>query len=1000
MLALVLGLTLDKWEIKGLPSGSGLRLSGSVLSGKPSKADFKQKSIDLTLTITDSEGLKLEELFTMEIRGKKPEYLEIPVEKLVAQQGVRFNLPIGSYFKSPHNDPLTFEVAGLPEESGLTWQASAKTISGTPTQAARDQSPLPITVYVYDPDNQQDLFLNQDIFLEIEEDPDPAPQIIEEIAYISMQQNKEFEGFELKEMFLPHPDGRQYTFKVKSGLPAGSGIKVGSDGKVTGRPNQNDFDSQPFEVLFTASGNRNKDTDARFLVNIDPPQLPEFLGPINVQQARQGDDFNFAVKEFFVHPSGEELTFSWIEAPPSGTGLKLNTKTGEITGRPSDKDRAVQPLSLRVRAEDKYKSGVEGVLQIEVQEPWSAPVASAISDTSAQFGQAFEMKLAEFFEHPNGLQITYTLSGLPGGSGLQFDANSGVLSGKLGDADKGASPMTLKVTATDERGQKTDASFKLEVSERPGPQTIGILDPLVGQVNVLLVPVDVSASFSHPANLPLKFSLQGAPTDTGIMISPSGVISGTPSEGDLKKTSITVVAKDEFNSKAEAPLTLSIQGELNTPPRAVDALEGAATAGDSVKIDLSALFRDDEGQSLTITADRSRPMPAIGLVVQGNFLEGVLKKEASGRVSIPLLVKDSKDLSITPEFFLNVAPLGAPPTIQPPTMPPTVPPTQAVVVPDVPEPTRPPFIPPTMSPLPGAPPTPLPTNQPTPQPTTPQPTAKPTNMPTSQPTRLPTSSPTAPTTPNPTAAPTTPFPTAAPTTPFPTTSPTTASPTPQPTHPLEHNHYANCIYQCVVWRTEATEGCNFGDFGLPPHWPKVCDLLSVGPCRTDCGGSSMLPLSVYDELNLKYPAITNSAYVDRKFSDFDTEESDDGLAVVNVLANSPLTSEDWDMEQEPEATHTGKKKRRRKKKRSAPSTSMATIAPPPTPMPTMSSPLIENVMEPDGPETSKKRKRRKRKRQSVSDISGDDIDGGGYDVQAEFASARRSRREGGYSMSG
>lgn len=66
-------------------------------------------------------------------------------------EGTAFGpLDVLGNFSDPDNDPLTFSISGLPVGTGLSIKATTGIISGTPTQADADASPMNVTVIASD----------------------------------------------------------------------------------------------------------------------------------------------------------------------------------------------------------------------------------------------------------------------------------------------------------------------------------------------------------------------------------------------------------------------------------------------------------------------------------------------------------------------------------------------------------------------------------------------------------------------------------------------------------------------------------------------------------------------------------------------------------------------------------------------------------------------------------------------------------------------------------
>lgn len=81
----------------------------------------------------------------------KPPSLDAPIEPQSATQGAQFGpLDLSGHFSDQDGDELTFSISGLPTGSGLSISTTG-IISGTPTQADSEASPISVTVTAEDP---------------------------------------------------------------------------------------------------------------------------------------------------------------------------------------------------------------------------------------------------------------------------------------------------------------------------------------------------------------------------------------------------------------------------------------------------------------------------------------------------------------------------------------------------------------------------------------------------------------------------------------------------------------------------------------------------------------------------------------------------------------------------------------------------------------------------------------------------------------------------------
>ncbi len=126
--------------------------------------------------------------------------------------------------------------------------------------------------------------------------------------------------------------------------------------------------------------------------------------------------------------------------------------------------------SVTVTVTDSGNLSADVTINVTVNAVNDPPVAvGSIPDQSATEGIAFgPLDVTANFNDPDST-LTYSLSGLPAGTGLAIDSNTGVISGTPTAADANASqPITVTVKATDGSNTPASQQFALTVSTSNG----------------------------------------------------------------------------------------------------------------------------------------------------------------------------------------------------------------------------------------------------------------------------------------------------------------------------------------------------------------------------------------------------------------------------------------------------------------------------------------------------------------------------------------------------
>jgi serine protease len=164
---------------------------------------------------------------------------------------------------------------------------------------------------------------------------------------------------------------------------------------------------------------------------------------------------------------------------------------------------------------------------------------------SGTVGTAVSLQISAS-DSASGQTLTFTATGLPAGLSI---SSSGLISG----TPTTAGSSTATVTATDTTGAHGSASFTWTISN-PNGNTVTVTNPgnKTGTVGTA-VSLQISASDSASGQT-LTFTAAGLPT--GLSISSSGLISGTPSAAGT--FTVTVTATDTTGAHGSATFTWTI----------------------------------------------------------------------------------------------------------------------------------------------------------------------------------------------------------------------------------------------------------------------------------------------------------------------------------------------------------------------------------------------------------------------------------------------------------
>ena len=197
-------------------------------------------------------------------------------------------------------------------------------------------------------------------------------------------------------------------------------------------------------------------------------------------------------------------------------------------------------------------TGVENVIETTFDNDYNGTNANTVSVTSpgnqtGTTGTAASLQVSGS-DSASGQTLTYSANGLP--TGLSINSSTGLISGTPTTA--GSSSVT--VTAKDGTGATGSTSFTWTVNAASSGNTVTVTNPgnQTGTVGTA-ASLQISASDSASGQT-LGYTASGLPT--GLSISSSGLISGTPSTAGTYST--TVTATDGTGAGGSASFTWTV----------------------------------------------------------------------------------------------------------------------------------------------------------------------------------------------------------------------------------------------------------------------------------------------------------------------------------------------------------------------------------------------------------------------------------------------------------
>ena len=405
---------------------------------------------------------------------------------------------------------------------------------------------------------------------------------------------------------------------------------------------------------------------------------PSVVAPLSNQATAEDGGFLLDTSSAFADP-GDTLTFSakLVGGAPLPAWLSINPTTGILSGTPANGD--VGLIDVEVTATDSAAQSVVDTFQLTVTNTNDAPTAAVIANTPATEDAAFAYDVSGSFtdvDVPYGDTLTFSaklLGGAPLPGWLSIDASTGILSGTPGNGDVGA--INVEVTATDGSGASASSSFQLSVANTNDAPTVAVIGNALA-IEDMAFAHDVSTAFTDvdvPHGDTLTFSAKlvgGAPLPGWLSIDAStGILSGTPGNGDVGFTDVEVTATDGAGASVSSSFTLSVANTNDAPTVVSIIADIQPTQGVALNHDISGHFADLDtihGDSLSFSAKLVGGAPLPGWL-SIDSVTGVLSgtpgvPDIGSSVDVEVTATDLSSASVSTSFNVavdatNVAPV-------------------------------------------------------------------------------------------------------------------------------------------------------------------------------------------------------------------------------------------------------------------------------------------------------------------------------------------------------
>jgi hypothetical protein len=342
-----------------------------------------------------------------------------------------------------------------------------------------------------------------------------------------------------------------WSFNTNTGI----WLTLDSNGKLSGTPSNYDVGTPWIEVTITDLIGESDTYNYTFTIfNVNDPPMIETA---NIENATEDVLYSIDYNATDIDLTSDVLTWN---ISTTADWLAFNSTTGNLTGTPENED--VGCYWVKIDIDDGVGGSNSTEFFLEVSNVNDDPIIT----TSQVTTNAFEDKLYVLdFDaidvDPTDDVLSWNID--TDAIWLTFNKSTGVLFGTPKNSDVGE--YNVNITVTDDKGGIAWVEYQLKVKNVNDAPVIITLDITTAQVGELYLN-QYNATDIDPTGDTLSWSLN---TDAGAWLSintSSGLLSGTPDEGDDGTYWVKIMVSDDFSETDFTNFTLKVEPKTIIPP--------------------------------------------------------------------------------------------------------------------------------------------------------------------------------------------------------------------------------------------------------------------------------------------------------------------------------------------------------------------------------------------------------------------------------------------------
>ncbi|MFZ6820336.1 putative Ig domain-containing protein [Undibacterium sp. Ji22W] len=654
-----------------LPDWLTFNASTMTLSGTPANGDVGSK--DIQITVSDTEGASVSEVFTLRIINVNDSpMVTLPLSDVSVTEHQVFNfvVPANTFSEVDVGDVLTYHASlpnGDPLPAWLNFDSATRTFRGTPGNA--EIGTLDIMVFVTDTENGYASDTFRITFNSVNDSPLavgalPNASVTEDSAFQYAVPANSFSDADIGDVL-------SYSASLANGNPLPAWLSFNPiEHTFYGIPGNESVGVTDIRVIATdTSGAAVSSVFALRVNNLN--DFPELVTPLVDVAANEDVAFNFVLpaNAFADVDVGDRLTYSaqMANGSPLPAWISFNPTTLTFTGTASNSE--VGEVAIQVTVSDQSGASTSDIFSMVVNNVNDAPiVSSALHDIILDQNNNFSLVVpsSTFIDEDLGDVLSYSAKLVNGNNlptWLHFYSNTNTFSGTPGNEAVGTN--IIQVTAIDKEGASVTSVFNLSVLNVNDAPTLN--RPLADvsatereSLSVVIPPntfsdVDVVDVLTFNAMLS-----NGDPLPAWLRFDASTKsFNGTPNNDDVGTIDVLVFVTDTANTHASDIFRITVNN-INDAPTVAIAIADAVVNEDanfSYIVSSNAYSDVDVGDTLTYSAQlaNGNVLPAwLSFNPTNKTFSGTPGNNEVGSLDVKVIATDIAGSSVADIFNIRV----------------------------------------------------------------------------------------------------------------------------------------------------------------------------------------------------------------------------------------------------------------------------------------------------------------------------------------------------------